>query len=327
MLYWSGTGRIFESATRPTGAIVLMYHSIAPDAIAEFIDPRNRMSPALFDAQMAYLSRYRRVVPLSEVIDQVRSGVSPPAGTVCITFDDGYLDNLTIAAPILEKYNLPATLYLATGYIERGEAQWADSLYWLFRRRTTGSLQIPSLQCDAADLASSSSRDVILKLLHRHLLETNYQERKQLLDEIERQLAPNTRQPQLTMNWDDVRTLCRRYPTFEIGGHTRNHIDLRKHYGDAASSEINGCAEDVQREIGVSPRHFSFPYGRWCNETQQMVIAMGWRSAVGISADVRADRISDPFAIPRVEAPQSMTELRFKTSGAYPGILSFLGIG
>jgi peptidoglycan/xylan/chitin deacetylase (PgdA/CDA1 family) len=285
------------------------------------------MSPVLFDAQMAFLSRYRRVVPLSEVIDQVRSGVSPPAGTVCITFDDGYLDNLTIAAPILAKYKLPATLYLATGYIERGEAQWADSLYWLFRRRTKSRLQIPSLQCDAADLASSASRGVVLNLLHRHLLETNYQERKQLLDEIERQLAPNTRQPQLTMNWDDVRALCRRYPTFEIGGHTRNHIDLRKHFCEDASSEITGCAEDVQREIGVFPRHFSFPYGRWCIETQKMVIAMGWFSAVGISTTVRADHLSDPFAISRVEAPQSMTELRFKTSGAYPGILSSLRIG
>ena len=50
---------------------------------------------------------------------------------MCITFDDGYRDNLTVAAPILEKYRLPATLFLATGYVERGETQWSDTLHWL----------------------------------------------------------------------------------------------------------------------------------------------------------------------------------------------------
>ena len=326
-LYWSGIGRMFEIATRPTGAIILMYHSVAPDNIAEFIDPPNRLSPVMFDSQMAYLSNCRRVVPLSQVIEQIVSGVSPPAGTVCITFDDGYLDNLTTAAPILEKYKLSATLFLATGYVERSEAQWADSLHWMFQRRTADRLRIPSLGHDATDLASEAASGAIRTMLHRRLLEATHQERQQLLEEVECQLMPKGTAPRLTLNWDDVRELRRRYPFFEIGGHTREHIDLRKHHDEVARSEINGCAEDVRRELGVPPRHFSFPYGRWCDETRQFVCASGWQSAVGISVNIRVDKASDRFAIPRVEAPQTMTDLRFKTSGAYPGVLSMLGVG
>ena len=325
-MYWSGIGRMFEIATQPTGAIILMYHSIAPDAIAEFIDPRNRMSPAMFDAQMAYLSRYRRVVPLSQVIGQIESGVSPPAGTVCITFDDGYLDNLTTAAPILEKYKLPATLFLATGYVERSEAQWADSVYWMFQRRTADRLQIPSLGHGAADLASEAARGDIHAMLHHRLLEATQQERKQLLGEIECQLKPKGAVPRLTLNWDDVRELRHRYPFFEIGGHTREHIDIQKRRDEVARAEIEGCAEDLRRELGVLPRHFSYPYGRWCDETRQMVCESGWQSAVGNGVEIRADSASDRFAIARVEAPWTMSELRFKTSGAYPGALSMLGM-
>lgn len=323
-LYWSGAGALFEFATRPAGAIILMYHSVAPDGAAEFIDPPNRMSPVLFDAQMAYLSKYRRVATISQVIEQIVSGTSPPAGTVCITFDDGYLDNLTTAAPILEKYKLPATLYLATGYIQRSEAQWADSLYWLFQRRTADRLRISSLGHDAADLASPAARAAIRTILHRHLLEATCQQRKQLLQEVERQLMPEGTPPRLTLNWDDVRELRHRYPFFEIGGHTREHIDLRKHHDEVARSEIGGCADDLRRELGVPPCHFSFPYGRWCDETRQIVRASGWRSAVGSSVNTRVDKATDRFVIPRVEAPQSMTDLRFKTSGAYPGVLSML---
>ena len=275
---------------------------------------------------MAFLSKYRRVVPLSEVVDQITKGTSPSAGTVCITFDDGYLDNLTIAAPILEKYKLPATLFLATGYIERGESQWADVLFCVLRRRTVDKLRIASLASREIILTSETSRKAVRTMLHRLLLEGTNQERAQLLREIERQLKPKLHVPRLTLNWDDVRELRRRYPFFEIGGHTRDHIDLRTQRGEIARSEIRGCADDLRRELSMEPQHFSFPYGRWCPETREIVVASGWQSAVAAGSNVRIGKASDKFAMPRVDAPRIMTDFRFKTSGAYPGVFSMLGL-
>ena len=325
-VYWSGIGRAFEMTARPTGAIVLMYHSVSGDGPAAFIDPPNRLSPAMFERQMAFLSEHRRVVPLSQVVEQIAAGASPPAGTVCITFDDGYLDNLTVAAPILEKHRLAATLYLATGYVERVETQWADILYSMLEYRTSDQLSIPSIGLDRADLASPAGRAATRGLLHRHLLESGHEDRARVLSEAERQLAPVGKPPRLTMNWDEVRELRRRFPFFEIGGHTRDHIDLRKHRGVAARSQITGCAQDLRRELGLGPGHFSFPYARWCEETRDAVVALGWRSAVGMGSGLRIAGASDRFAMPRVESPRTMTELRFKTSGAYPGALSMLGL-
>lgn len=320
----SGIGRIFEIATHPAGAIILMYHSIAPDNVAEFVDPPNRLSPEIFGKQMAFLKEHRQVVPLSQVVEQIASGVTPSAGTLCITFDDGYLDNLTIAAPILEKYKLPATLFLATGYVERSESQWADTLHWIFQNRTSDKLQVPLLGIQIINLQSKTEHRAIRQKIHSCLLGATYQERKQLLKEIERQLLPEGQAPRLTLNWDDVRTLCRMYPFFEIGGHTREHIDLQKHRGELARAEIDGCAEDIWRELAARPRHFSFPYGRWCDETRQIVCSSNWHSAVGINIKTRVDKTIDIFSIPRVDAPRTMTDLRFKTSGAYPGVLSAL---
>jgi peptidoglycan/xylan/chitin deacetylase (PgdA/CDA1 family) len=324
--YWTGVGRLFELAANPAGAIILMYHSIAADDVAAFVDPPNRLSPALFERQMAFLSRHRRVVPLSDVVEQVMAGTSPRAGTVCLTLDDGYLDNLTIVAPILKRYRLPAMLFLATGYVERGETQWADVLHRLFQRRTTDKLRIPSLTNREMDLTSTSGRRAARVIIHRWLLEAAHDERTQLLAEIEHQLRPEGQAPRLTMHWDDVRDLCRRYPFIEIGGHTRDHIDLSTHCGETARSQIAGCATDLRRELGVEPRHFSFPYGRWCAETREIVLTTGWRSAVGDGDDNRVGRTSDRFVIPRVDAPRTMTDLRFKTSGAYPGVFSALGL-
>jgi peptidoglycan/xylan/chitin deacetylase (PgdA/CDA1 family) len=325
-VYWSGAGRAFEAMAQPTGAIILMYHSVADAETADSVDPAHRLPPPLFERQMAFLSGHRRVVPLSQLVEQVASGTPPAAGTVCITFDDGYLDNFTMAAPILDRYKLPATLFLATGYVERGEAQWADTLHWLLARRSSDRLSLPSIGLVEADLASRARRAAVRRLLHGHLLVSTLDERTRLLSEIQQQLAPAGRLPRLTLNWDEVRQLRSRFPLFEIGGHTRDHVDLRTHVGAAAQAEIAGCAEDLRRELGPGPRHFSFPYARWCAETRDKVRAMGWKSAVGMGSGLRIGPASDRFAMPRLESPVSMTELRFKTSGAYPGALSMLGL-
>jgi peptidoglycan/xylan/chitin deacetylase (PgdA/CDA1 family) len=276
-VHWSGAGRAFEMATHPAGAIILMYHSVAPDEAAPYIQPANRIHPALFERQMAFLAAERRVVALSDLVDDIAAGRTPPAGTVCITLDDGYRDNLTLAAPILEKYRLPATLFLVTGYVERAETQSSDTLHWLFTHATRGN---------AGSRAARAA-------LHARLLESSHEQRVALLDELKRRLAPAGKPPRVTLDWDEVRELRRRYPFLEIGG---------------------------------KARHFSFPYGRWCAETRRAVIGAGWRSAVVADAARRVGPASDRYAMPRVEAPRSMTQLAFKTSGAYPGALALLGL-
>jgi peptidoglycan/xylan/chitin deacetylase (PgdA/CDA1 family) len=325
-LYLTGAARAFELAARPTGAIILMYHSVAPEDAAQFIDPPNRLAPAMFERQMAFLRERRRVAPLAQVVEQIAAGESPPAGTVCITFDDGYLDNLTTAATILERYGLPATLFLATGHMESGEAPWADTLYRLLERRGTDRLALPCIGLDA-NLATPSARSVARARLHATLLEADSETRVRLLEELRAQLAPTEAPPpRLMMTWNEVRELCRRYPGIAIGGHTRDHIDLRTHRGATARRQIEACAQDLRRELGIMPEHFSFPYSRWCAETRDLVIACGWKSAVGVGEALRITAESDRFAMPRVEAPRAMPELGFKTSGAFPGALALLGL-
>lgn len=325
-LYWSGVSQLFEVLTHPTGAIILMYHSISGMELSDFIEPRNRLSPEMFERQMDFLSKYRCVIALSDLVNQIKSGKTPVAGTVCITFDDGYLDNLKTAAPLLEQFQLPATLFLATQYIDQGTAQWADVLHWLFSCRTTNKLSIPLLGNITYDLSLPAKQLAARKLLHLHLLTMMNSERKDLLIEIQQQLLPKGRMPQLTLTWADVRELQSRYPLFDIGGHTREHVDLYTHGGDIAHREINGCAEDIQRELKNQPKHFSFPYGRSCTETRHMVAAGGWQSAVVTSVNQRIHKLTDQFAMPRVEAPRNMTDLRFKTSGSYPSIFSVFGL-
>ncbi len=323
---WSGAGRIFELTSATEGALVLMYHSIGDGQASAFVDPPNWLPVDTFERQMAFLSQHRRVVSLTEMVAQIQSGTSPASGTVCITFDDGYLDNLTVAAPILQRYALPATLFMATGYIGRGESQWADVLFSTLQRRTCDRLSLALPGLEAVDLGSPGGMQAARRALHRHLLEATYAARCEILASVDAQLAPQGTAPRLTMNWDEARRLRDQFPLFEFGGHTRDHIDLRTHQGADALAEIDGCATDIRRELGIAPKHFSFPYGRWSAPTREIVVQAGWASSVGAGTEMRIGARSDRYAIPRIDAPRRMTNFRFKTSGAYPGLLSALGM-
>jgi glycosyltransferase involved in cell wall biosynthesis/peptidoglycan/xylan/chitin deacetylase (PgdA/CDA1 family) len=92
---------------------VLTYHRVNDR------HPGDRMSvhPLAFRAQMEHIAESGRpVLPLAEAVTRLRGEGAPlPAGAVCLTFDDGYRDNLEFAAPVLERLGLPATVFLVTG--------------------------------------------------------------------------------------------------------------------------------------------------------------------------------------------------------------------
>src|SRR5436190_13936408 len=73
-------------------------------------------SGAKFEAFCRFFRRYFKVVPFSDQVAGIRAG-RPMGGTLSITFDDGYVDNFEVAAPILRKLDLPATFFIATGFI------------------------------------------------------------------------------------------------------------------------------------------------------------------------------------------------------------------
>lgn len=82
-------------------------------------------SSAKFDAFCRFFRRHFRVVPLSEQVAGLRRG-DDMGGTLSITFDDGYMDNYEVAAPILRTHNLPATFFVSTGFLGSNKVPFWD---------------------------------------------------------------------------------------------------------------------------------------------------------------------------------------------------------
>lgn len=104
--------------------VVLMYHSVCRNAGRDLFNLH--VDPERFEAQIATLAATYQIVSLTEIGRDIGAGSLRP-NTLAVTFDDGYANNLSIAAPVLQKFNVPATLFICTGFLGR-DAFWWDQL-------------------------------------------------------------------------------------------------------------------------------------------------------------------------------------------------------
>ena len=74
--------------------------------------PSYFVTRSAFEAQLQYLAQNATVLPLSQAVQRLAEGALPP-GTVSLTFDDGYGNNLQLAQPLLKRYGMTATVFLA----------------------------------------------------------------------------------------------------------------------------------------------------------------------------------------------------------------------
>jgi peptidoglycan/xylan/chitin deacetylase (PgdA/CDA1 family) len=107
-----------DRGKRPTpGTVILLYHRVGRQSSLE-VD----LDPVLFDDQMAALGASGRVVALGDVLDRLTHPTTRADSQVVVTFDDGTADFADVALPIMVRHRVPATLYLATAFVEEGRS-------------------------------------------------------------------------------------------------------------------------------------------------------------------------------------------------------------
>jgi peptidoglycan/xylan/chitin deacetylase (PgdA/CDA1 family) len=282
---------------RPRG-LILVYHRVARPTI----DPWNlSVSPENFAAHVAALSRYARVVPLTDLQEAVRS--APERPPVAITFDDGYVDNLQAAAPILAEGGAPATVFLVTGSLGRPGPFWWDRLAWivLAPAKVPGELHLELPHGEVRWRAGRvGGRQRLLRGAWVALRMLDDGARDAALDELSRWSGSDADplaagRPLTPLEASDLAASW----SVDLGGHSVTHPSLPRLTMERRRWEIAESLDACARITGRRPTTFSYPHGEVDPGTIELAREVGLAVAcAGHDALVGAD--TDPCALPRV---------------------------
>ena len=244
------------------GLRILMYHRFSDrDALAR---------------QCAHIRAHYAPVSMAQVADWLSSGTPLPQNALAVTVDDGYRDFYQIAFPVFREYQIPATVYLVSSFLDRELWLWVDQVQYAFLHG----------QAPRAELATAQSRKRAGRRTIESLKRIPNADRLRILAELPEQLkvslpreAPPEYEP---LRWEEVREMAR--AGFEFGAHTRTHPVLsRLTGGEALAEEIAGSKRQIERQAGMPVNHFCYPNGSnedFGPEAVEAVRAAGFHTAV-----------------------------------------------
>lgn len=257
-LYRSGLlrplSRAVSALRRPAAFQILTYHRVNDER-----DPFFESVPtSVFEKHMGYIAQVYRVLTVEELVVRSQRG-RLPSNAVAITFDDGYRDNLTHAAPILQRLGLPATIFLATGLIGTAKVAWPDRLAFAFKTTKAELLVAPWGQ--PLPLGNQFDRLRALAQTLAYLKRLPDDELRAIVDRMLGTLRVNDQRcfKDLMLNWDDVNALAGL--GFSIGAHTVNHPILSRISPARARTEIEVSRTMIEMAWGRSPQAFAYPNG------------------------------------------------------------------
>lgn len=297
-LYYSGLVRPLSAAVGYAGGRasfpILCYHRVNDDA-----DPFFPAVPAtVFDRHMAYVARAFRVMTVETLVERMRRG-TVPRNALAITFDDGYRDALTHAAPILARHGLPATIYLTTGLVGSGEVAWFDRMAVAFKATRADTYVTPWRE--PLPLATERDRLRALDRMIGYFKRLPDDDMRTSLDGLLRGLDVTDQKcfKNLMLTWDDVHALTGL--GFTVGAHTVNHPILARVPARRAWTEIFGSRTMIESALGQAPRAFAYPNGRpedYTETVRHLVREAGFTCAVTTRFGVN-DRTTSPYDLRR----------------------------
>lgn len=261
-----------------------------------------------FDWMIRLIGKNFNVLPFGQAVGLLKRGALPTAAA-CITFDDGYKDNFSVALPILKRHGMVATFFIATGFLGGGR-MWNDDIIEAVRLLPNEVVDWSEFGLSLHDLTTPHERVNSIGNILGKLKYFPHGQREATAREIARRAGVDDRSEQM-MNADDVRAI--RAEGMELGGHTSTHPILNSLGDSEAYAEIARGKFELEEILSERVNVFAYPNGNPKLDLASRHIEM-LREAGFIAAATTARGVgkieTDPFMMPRF-TPWDRTPARF----------------
>lgn len=277
-----------------------MYHSVTPNAVRNWGPWRFAITPQQFKNHLDYITRWHEPI----MLDSILNDSAVPENGVVITFDDGFQDTLTTALPILEAHDIPATIYVTTGFLpdhcvpfEYGVAESLRTADWV-------NVSVGGLQLERA-LPTDEKVVRAYDEIKKWGMHVEREDRYELLSQL-----PNTDDAVDMLTEADVAELAT-HPLITVGAHGHEHLPLTTRGEGAVRADIKQCLKQLESLMDRSVDHFSYPYGAFDENVTSILKEFSFKTAASTHP---ADFVLDldrqyPYEIPRFDASNGLNDI------------------
>lgn len=292
-------------------SVVLMYHRVLPYCDAEqiHVQPGMYVSNVTFENHIKYLSSCYKILFIDELVTKILNR-EYLGGYCALTFDDGWLDNFTNAFPVLKKYHVPATIFLATGFVGAEKLFWPEEIcFYLehFKPNIFDSNKMPS--------AAKNFLSTIARYEHKGreqyfensiaiLKKYSSSERMDILGYFRKTIKIDSI-PRQMINWDEARNMLSS-GLVRFGAHSVNHEILDQVSPETMKDEILASRDDIQHHIGCCIKTFAYPNGNHDKNIIRVLEKNGFYGAVTTQKGFLSSSTS-PMKIPRVAVHEDVS--------------------
>lgn len=295
---------------------LVMYHGVVdtPPSMFHWC----HLETSAFEAQLVYLDRHYRVLPLSDLVEAWEQERPLPSRAAAITFDDGYRSVLTTALPVLERLQLPFTVFVVTGHVEDQELIWQDRLFHALeitrvQELEAGGKRFP-LSTPGDKVAAHRALGPMLKGMSR---EEKNAELARLVRDLKADAGIDRDHCLALMDWDEVVRLSQS-PLATIGSHSHTHQILSRCTVEEQRQELLRSRDMLKDRLGGADL-FAYPNGTrddFTAVTQGLLRELGFRCGLATTPGLNGPG-ADLYALQRVNvgADTTMNDFQLRMLG------------
>jgi len=276
---------------------ILCYHRVGTEGAPY----HSRLDPRIFDAQLSYLKRNYRLVPLSQMCQELQDDSAVPP-TLAITFDDGYRDLYTHAFPTLRRLQVPATIYLIGECMRTGIAPWYDRVFSAIHSAPGTTLEVCLETPQIFKIDSPESRSLVAWTIVCYLRSLPDEDRREWCTNFERCHPAREEELQNCMlDWAEVREMSQAGISF--GAHTWTHPSVSRLSTEAMDRELGETRAFLEAALQTEIGDFAYPFGKPedCSALAESFLSRSkYRSAVTTSEGINTSA-THPLRLRRLQ--------------------------
>jgi len=273
--------------------IVLTYHSFGDGQTRGLL---GSLPVQQFERHLHFLKAHFELVSLEKGLENIGFGLVRDKPFLALTIDDGFEDNYTFAWPLLKRHGIPATVFLATDFVDSGRPPWPTQIAEILDRTALNAMSFPF---------PARIGNVVEKLSARRALQRQWAilppaERLRNLDALRAHLRVPAGTKYRGLTWGQIREMHEHGVRF--GSHTVFHSYLPSSSDVVVREELGSSKSRIERELREPCRLFAYPDGAFDDRSIEAARVAGFEAAV---TQVKGSNVAatSSYTLRRIEVP------------------------